>query len=66
MGNYNSVGYKPVNKINMSDNDSRTTIQDIKDTMQVLSTEELNSMRNFTIGTNQLNSIDSLKSSKIL
>lgn len=46
MGGYNNVGYKPVNKIDLSSGDLRSTIQDIKDTMQVLSTEDLNSMRN--------------------
>lgn len=46
MGSYNSVGYKPVNKIDLSGKDPHSTIQDIKDTMHVLSTEDLNSMRN--------------------
>lgn len=46
MGDYNNVGYKPTNKMNLSVQDQCSVIQDIKNSMQVLSTEDLNSMRN--------------------
>lgn len=45
MGNYSNIGYKPVNKIDLT-GDAKSTIQDIRDSIKVLSSDDLHSMRN--------------------
>lgn len=46
MGKYGNVGYIAVNKISLPDADAKSVIQDIRDSIQVLTTDELNNMRN--------------------
>lgn len=46
MGKYNNVGYKHTDKINLDGCDLQDTLKDIRDSIQVLSTDDLNTMRN--------------------
>ena len=46
MGGYSNLGYKAVNKINLSGDDAKSVIQDIRDSIQVLTTDDLDNMRN--------------------
>lgn len=46
MGESNNTGYKPVNKLQNAGNDAKTALHDLKATLEVLSSEDLVSMRN--------------------
>ncbi len=46
MGELNNTGYKPVNKLQNAGNDAKTALHDLKATLEVLSSEDLASMRN--------------------
>lgn len=46
MGGYSNVGYKAVRKIKLPDADAKSVIQDIRDSIQVMTTDDLNNMRN--------------------
>ena len=46
MGELKNTGYKPVNKLQNLGSNAKTTLHDLKDTLEVLSSEDLVSMRN--------------------
>ena len=46
MGNLNNTGYKPVNKLQNIGSDAKNVLHDLKDTLEVLSSDDLASMRN--------------------
>lgn len=46
MGELNNTGYKVINKLQGVGGDTKDVLQDLKDTLEVLSSEDLASMRN--------------------
>ncbi len=46
MGELKNTGYKPVNKLQNIGNDAKNALHDLKATLEVLSSEDLASMRN--------------------
>ena len=46
MGELKNTGYKPVKKLQNIGSDAKTALRDLKDTLEVLSSEDLASMRN--------------------
>ena len=46
MGNLNNTGYKPVSKLQNIGSDAKTALHDLKATLEVLSSDDLASMRN--------------------
>ena len=46
MGNLNNTGYKPVSKLQNIGSDAKTVLHDLKDTLEVLSSDNLASIRN--------------------